>query len=130
MFYFKIGGFLKLVAVRVIDDVLITGDEHSVKNFVDNVKRKYELGTIVIGPTEFLFFGLHIIQDANLTVAIHVDSNLNALSCFPIVMHRRKQVDQFLNEVEKRSFRSINSSISWLGSNVSLFCSFHPIWLQ
>ena len=48
----------------------------------------------------------------------------------PIDRYRRKKVDEALNEIETRAFRSVNSSIGWIGSNVSLFCAFYSNWLQ
>ena len=88
------------------------------------------LGTVVNGPASFLFFGLHIIQETDMSVIIHGDEKLDAINCFPIDRDRRKQLEESLNAVELRSFRSVNSSIGWLGTNESLFCASYSSWLQ
>ncbi len=75
----------------MVDDVLIASEKSNAEEFISAVSTKYRLGAIVYGPTEFLFFGLHIIQEFDISVPIHGDSNLNALSCFLIDRHRRKQ---------------------------------------
>ena len=65
-----------------------------------------------------------------MSVSIHGDCKLNVLSCFPINRYRRKQLSELLSEVELRSYRSVNGSIGWLGTNASLFCAFYLRWMQ
>ncbi len=129
IFYQK-NGLLNLAAVRIVDDVLIASETHTAQKFVRDVESKCKLGTVVFAPTDFLFFGLDLIQDSDMTTTIHGDSRLNALSCFLLDLHRRKQSEMTLNDVQLRSFRSINSSLGWLGSNASLFCTFYSSWVQ
>ena len=78
----------------------------------------------------FVFFGLQVIQESNMSITIHGDEKLNSIACFPISRNWPKMVDEILNEVELRSFRSINSSLSWLGTNIPLFFALHSSWLQ
>ncbi len=111
LFFIKKNGLMDLAAVRNVDDVLIASENHTAQKFVRDVESKHKLGTVGFGPTEFLFFGLHVIQDSDMTTTIHGDSKLNALSCFPLDLHRRKQSEMTLNDVELRSFRSINCSL-------------------
>ena len=59
-----------------------------------------------------------------MSVTIQGDEKLYAINCFPIDVHRRKQLDEPLNAVEHRSFRSVNSFIGWLGANAPLFVLF------
>ena len=65
-----------------------------------------------------------------MAIRIHGDRKLEQLCCFPIDHRRYKQGTDCLNAVELKSFRSINSSIGWLGTNASLLCSFYSSWLQ
>ena len=129
MFFSKKNGSIEIVAVRIVDDVLITGETSSVQKFIRDVKCKYELGTVVYGPTEFLFFGLQVIQDSDMAISIHGDCKLSAVETFPIDRHRLKQISEPLKWIELRSFHSTNSSIGWLGTNASLFCAFYSSWL-
>lgn len=43
---------------------------------------------------------------------------------------RRKQHDQNMNELEKKAFMSINSSLGWIGTAASPLCSFYSSYLQ
>ena len=130
LFYAVKDSDLEIMAVKIVDDVLITGKRSRVQNFISSIKRRYTLGTVVFGPGSFLFYGLQIIQDMDMTIRIHGDEKLESLNCFPIDRHRRKQVSEVLNHVELKSFRSVNSSIGWLGTNASLLCSFYSSLLQ
>ena len=103
---------INILAVKIVDDVLITGKLPDIQKFVSKVKEKYELGTVVYGPGDFSFFGLQVIQESDMSITIHGDEKLNSIACFPISRNRRKMVDEILNEVELRSFRSVNSSLS------------------
>jgi len=130
VFYLKQGDELKMLAVKVVDDVLFAGQIPTVKNVVEKIKQVYDLGTIVYGPGAFLFFGLHIIQDDTMEISVHADDKLDSLNCFPIDRHRRKDIDELLNPVELGAFRSVNSSLVWLGIASSPFCSLYASYLQ
>ena len=62
LFFIKNNGLLNLAAIRIADDVLIASEKHAAQKFVRDIESKYKLGTVVFGPTDFLFFGLHFIQ--------------------------------------------------------------------
>lgn len=51
------------------------------------------------------------------------NDKFHALECTPICQFRRKEYASFMTSVEKRSFSSINCSIVWLGTTVSVICS-------
>ena len=121
---------LDMVAVKIVDDILITAKREKTNEFISSVKSKYKLGTIAHVPGSFLFNGLYITQDNNFVTRIHGDSKLESLCCFPIDRRRRKQVTETLNTVELKAFRSVNSLIGWLGTNASLLCSFYSSRLQ
>ena len=125
LFYTKKNEMLELVAVRIVDDVLLIGDRYTIENFIAQVQRKYKLGIVMFGPGTFLFFGLKLTQETDMTITIHAEKKLESLNCFPIDRHRRKQLDEHLNQIELKSFRSVNSSIGWLGTNDLLFCAFY-----
>ena len=122
--FFSKGKGLEILAVKIVDDVLITGSRINIENFIAQVQSKYELGTVVYGPGQFLFFGLQLEQDSNMTVTIHGDAKLQAICCSSLSRHRRKMMTEDLNEIELRSFRSVNSSKGWLGTHAPIFCAF------
>ena len=61
LFYALIDNDLEIMAVKIVDDILITGKISKVQNFISSVKLQYKLGTVVFGPGSFLFYGLQII---------------------------------------------------------------------
>jgi len=121
---------LQVAAVKIVDDILFTGSEEHVRSIIDHIRSKYQLGTVLYGPGTFLFFGLTICQDTDFSVTVHGDCKLNALEAFPIDRNRRKQIDTPLNDIELQAFRSVNSSIGWLGIAASPFCSLYASYLQ
>jgi len=130
LFYIKRGNDLQVAAVKIVDDILFTGSEEHVRSIIDHIRSKYQLGIVLYGPGTFLFFGLTICQDTDFSVTVHGDCKLNALEAFPIDRNRRKQIDTPLNDIELQAFRSVNSSIGWLGISASPFCSLYASYLQ
>ena len=94
------------------------------------MKDKYEQGTVVYGLGDFLFFGIQVVQESDMPITVHGNKNLSPIAPFPISRNWRKTVNEILNEVELGSFRSVNSSISWLDTNIFPFCALHSSWLQ
>lgn len=101
-----------------------------IESLVDGIQKQYELGTVVYGPGIFLYFGLQIIQHDDCSIEIHGDDKINSIECYPITRQRRKQGEEILNAVEVSSYRSMNSSIGWLGIGASPFCAFYGSHLQ
>ena len=118
------------MAVRIVNDVLIASEKCTAQKFINEFERKYKFETIVYGPTNFLFFELQVIQDSDMSVSIHGDCKLNALSRFPINRYRPEQLSELPNDVELRSYRSVNISIGSLGTNAALSCAFYSSWMQ
>ena len=82
------------------------------------------------GPGTFLFFGLKITQETDYSITVQADDKLTRLECHSIDLNRRKQKDDVLNDLEFSSFRSVNSSIGWIGIAASTFCAFYASYLQ
>ena len=116
---------INILAVKVIYNVFITSKMPDIQIFLSKVKGKYELGTTVYGPGDFFRFRLQVIRELDTAVNIYGDEKLYSSACFPISRNRRKMVDGIFNEFELRSFSTVNSSLSWLATNISLFCSFY-----
>lgn len=91
--------------IKVVVDELLAGSIPIARNMVDDIKKVYELGTIVYGLSAFLFFGLHIVQDDSMEIFVHADDKLEPLNCFLIDHHRRKEANVLLDPVELSSFR-------------------------
>ena len=76
------------------------------------------------------FFGINTRQDEDMTVATDADDNINALTEYALSRHRCKQCDQPINELERSFFASTNSSLGWISTAASPFCSFYSSYLQ
>lgn len=69
------------------------------------------------------YFGFNIVQHDDCSIKIDGDDKLEAIEASPISRLRRKNGDDMLNAVEKSAFSSLKSSLGWLGTTVSPFCS-------
>lgn len=130
LFYMKQDGLLSAVVVKIVDDILIGGQLDTVDKIVDQVNHKFKLGTIFHGPGLFRYYGLNILQHEDFSAEIDAEDKLSAVEAFPLTRMRRKEFDAPLNVVERRSFSSLNSSISWLGVAASPLCSFYSSHMQ
>ena len=99
-FYNSLNGNQNVIAVRIFDYVLIADKDSVVQPLIKNIKQRYRLGTVVNRPASFLIFGLHVIQEIDMSVTIHGDEKLNAIKGFPVDQYHRKQLDEDLNAVE------------------------------
>ena len=91
LFYRKVNGNLQLIAVRIVDDVLLAGENSTAQVLINSMKERYRLGRVFNGPGAFLFFGLHIIQDSDMNFMFHGDTKLHAINYFPIDRSCRKR---------------------------------------
>lgn len=73
---------------------------------------------------------MNIVKNENYSISIHADDKLNQLEPYPISRSRRRELSEKMNDIEKKAFMSINESIGWLLSNVSILCSFYSSHLQ
>ncbi len=121
---------MKVLAVKIVDNVLFSGKKQNLERILFSIQSKCKLGTIIYDPSSFLSLGLQISQDSDYSNMIHRDSKLEALNCYSISRQRGNMVSKELYEVELRSFRSVTSSIGWVGTNSSLFCALYSSWLQ
>lgn len=130
LFYIIKNGQLVLLAAKIVDDILVTGDTDMVDKFITGFNSKFKFGTVVHGPGNLRFFGLNLVQNEDYTCEINADDKLHALEPYPLTRLRRREIDAELNAVEKSAFMSLNASIGWLGISASPFCSFYSSFLQ
>ena len=76
LFYAVKDSDLEIIAVKIVDDVLITVRRSRIQNFISSIKRRCILGTVVFGPGSFLFYGLQVIQDMDMTIRIHDEEKI------------------------------------------------------
>jgi len=121
---------LCLIVAKVVDDLLLSGEEAVVAKFLADFNSMFKLGTITRGPGNLRFYGLMITQDEDCSSTIHGDEKLNALEPYPLSRVRRRQVDQHMSSIETSAYMSINSSLGWLGITSSPLCGLYSSLLQ
>lgn len=119
-----------LLAVKVVDDFLLAGEDVCTREVVKQVSKKYNVGTIVFGLGTFSFFGLNILQDTDGSICIRGDDKLDQLESHPISRLRRKESEEGLNAVELFAYGYLNGSLGFLGNAASPFCDFATSFLQ
>lgn len=71
-----------------------------------------------------------MINNEDFSSTIHGDEKLNSIRTFPLSRIRRRQSDSKLNDIEKASYISVDSSSGWLGIDASPPFSFYGSYLQ
>jgi len=123
-------GLLSVIAVKVVDDVLLAGNNQVIRKVVEEIQKRYTIGTIVYSPGSFLFNGLSISQDEDYNICVDADAKLSALQPIPLSRFRRKAFEEKANAVELSAFRSSAGSIGWIGVSASPFCALASSSLQ
>lgn len=123
-------GNVVLVVINIVDDLSFTGADADLKWFTEQFSKHFKLGEIQHGPGKLRFFGLSVIQEDDYTCSIHCDDKLNALESYPLTRIRRRHGEEKLNNIELSAFKSLNSSISWIGTTASPLCAFYSSYLQ
>ena len=86
-------------------------------------------GNVNHGPGKLRFFGINTVQNTDHTIGTDADDMMDAVIEYPFSRMRRKQFDQPLNQMEKAVYASTNSSLGWIGTLASPFCSFCASYL-
>lgn len=99
-------------------------------NLLTRLGSMFKLGPVSHGRGKIRFFGMNIIQFDYFSFQIEFDDKLEALEGYAITPVRHRQFDEQLNTIEKRTFMSLNSSISWLETVFLPLCAFYTSYLQ
>lgn len=123
---------LVLLAVKIVDENLLTGMDSVLRRFLTDFNSKFKLGEVVHGPGSLRFYGNNIIQEEHFSVSIHSDDKLQSLEPYPLSRTRRRQIDERMDNVEKKAFLflSLNASIGCLDITAAPFCSLYASYLQ
>lgn len=74
--------------------------------------------------------GINSVQNSNYTIETDADDKLYAVTEYLFFRQRCKQFNQSLNQIERSEFSSANSTLGWIGTAASPFCSFYSSYLQ
>ena len=61
-------GEVNLLAIKIVDDVLLTGTDPALRKFITEFNAKFKLGEILHGPGTLRFYGMNIIQNSDWSV--------------------------------------------------------------
>ena len=130
LFFKKEGGRLVLLVAKIVDDLKVAGEGNRAELFLEAFDKKFKFGNVNHGPGKLRFFGINTIQNTDHTIETDADDKMEAVVEYPFSRMRRKQFDQPLTKIEKSVFASTNSSLGWIGTAASPFCSFYASYLQ
>lgn len=71
-----------------------------------------------------------MVQNDNISVQTNADEKINSLCEHTIPRYGRKHFECPLNEIKRRTFMSMNSSLGWIGSAASPVCSYYSSYMQ
>lgn len=82
------------------------------------------MGIISSGPDKILFFGINTCKNYYMTIKTDTDEKINSLSEDAYSRACRFKSDQQINDLEKSFFALTKSSLVWIVTAASPFCSF------
>lgn len=130
LFYVFKNEKLILVVLKVVDDLLMTGQEDEVRNACKKFNQPFELGTVTSNPEILNFYRLTITRIEDFSSAILEDKEINAIDCFPMSRIKGRQCGSSLSHIEKSSFMSVKSSLRWVCMTALPLCAFYTSYLQ
>ena len=130
LFFEKENGRLVLIIAKIVDDLKIAGEDNCVQHFIEEFDKRFRFGDVKHGPGKLRFFGINTVQNSDFTIETDADDKLDSVTEYPFSRQRRKQFEQPLNQIEKSVFASTNSSLGWIGTAASPFCSFYASYMQ
>lgn len=88
---------------------------------VDDISVKYATSTIVYNPVSFLFNGVQVRQNTDISIFVDADGKLEGLQ--PILINRmcRKELDMGVLAIELSAYLSENGSLVWIRIAASPF---------
>lgn len=110
------------VLTKIVNNLLICGEEQVVDKAVSKFQNSFTLGTIAHGPGLLRFFGLNITQHEDYSLSIDGDDKLCSIATAPMTHVRQRDTTDPLSLAQLKIFASINSASGWLGITASPFC--------
>lgn len=92
LFYLESKGKVCVIALRILDDDLLTEISSILKSKVSMIEGTYALGTVVFSSGTFLSFPLQVIQDEIFEIPIDADQKLESLKSIDTTRQRQKEI--------------------------------------
>lgn len=126
---FPRGRFNALIP-KLVHDFLPTGLESLVHDIITTINQRFLLGTIAHGPGHLRYFGINILQEANLSVTVEADDKPLEISSATISRGRRGDQLSLLATIEIKAFSSLKWINGWLGITSSPFSAEFSFGMQ
>lgn len=111
-----------MVLARIMDDIILAGEETEIEIFLQRFNDLFKLGSIVTRPGHMQVLVLHIFEHDDYSIEVNADDKLSDIFEYSIFRKRRKQCGELFNDIEKKAFLSSNSTLHWIGRAASPFC--------
>lgn len=99
---------------KIVDDIKAAGSGDNYEKFIDSFSKTFKLRNISNGPGKMKIFGINTIQDDFFKIPTDTNNKIESL-----------------NEIENYFLDQLtNSSLGWIGTSASPFCSFYASYLQ
>jgi Reverse transcriptase (RNA-dependent DNA polymerase) len=129
VFVLRQSGTLKMLIVKMVDDILVCGPPDEIQAFYKDLSRTYKLNPLRTG-SRVHFSGMDIVTDNDGSTIIDVAHYLAACSDIPLSAQRRKQQDGECTPDERTAFRTLCGKLSNLGATGMPQASFAASHLQ
>jgi hypothetical protein len=115
VFVLRQSGMLKMLIVKVVNDILVCGPPDEIQAFYKDLSRIYKLDPLRTG-SRVRFSGIDIVTDNDGSTTIDVANYLAACSDIPLTAQRRKQQDDECTPDERTAFRILCGKLSYLSA--------------
>jgi hypothetical protein len=129
VFVLRQSGTLKMLIVKVVDDILVCGPSDEIQAFYKDLSRTYKLNPLRTG-SRVHFSGMDIVTDNDGSTTIDVAHYLSACSDIPLSAQRRKQQDDECTPDERTAFRTLCGKLTYLAATGMPQASFAASHLQ
>jgi Reverse transcriptase (RNA-dependent DNA polymerase) len=113
VFVLRQSGTLKMLIVKVVDDILVCGPPDEIQAFYKDLSRTYKLNPLR-KRSRVRFSGMDIVTDNDGSTTINVAHYLAACSVIPLSAQRRKQQGYECTPDERTAFRTLCGKLSYL----------------
>lgn len=86
-------GELVLIAAKIVEDIKVAGKSNNAQQSLDNLKKKFKLGSVANGPGKSRFFGINATQEEDMTSSTDADDKPDSLSEYSLSRYRKKNFD-------------------------------------
>lgn len=124
LFVLRRAGLLLAIFLKIVDDLLFSGDLSTTDPSILAISARVELGTKVHGLSHLHYFYLKIYLHDNYATTVEGDEKVEGMAFITILRLFQRDLDALLTS-GSTAFASLNSTVGWLGITTSpIFASF------